>query len=120
MSDEISKQRTLQQNSALHLYLTQVANELVNQGQTMQNVVKEIKKVEITPTMYNLKEMVWREIQKAHLGKDSTTFLTKQEVNEIYDIMSKWLAVHFEIDIPFPVDEEKAYEVLKPTGYREQ
>ena len=115
MSEQHHKQRTEQQNRAIHLYLSQVAKELRNQGQTMQNVVEKITKVEIIPTTHNLKEIVWREIQKAHLGKDSTTFLTKQEVTEIYEIMSMWLAKHFEIDIPFPVDEEKQLEKLKPT-----
>jgi hypothetical protein len=102
------KQRTHEQNNALHLYLTWVARELVNQGQTMQNVVKKITKVEITPTPQNVKEIVWREIQKAHLGKESTTFLTKQEVNEVYEIMSMWLSKSFGIDIPFPNDEDIA------------
>ena len=102
------KQRTHEQNNALHLYLTWVARELCNQGQTMQDVVKKIEKVEITPTPQNLKEIVWREIQKAHLGKESTTFLTKNEVSEIYFIMSAWLSKHFEIDLPFPNDPDPA------------
>ena len=114
MSDHITKQRTDSQNRALHLYLSMVAQELQNQGQTMQNVMKKITKVEIIPTTYNLKEIVWREIQKVHLGKESTTELTKQEVNEVYEIMSMWLSKNFGIDIPFPVDEQKAYEQLRP------
>ena len=103
-----SKQRTELQNRALHLYLTQVANELDRQGHTMQDVVKKITKVEITPTMHNIKEMVWREIQKALLGKDSTTFLEKHEVDRIYEVMNKWLGTHFEIHIPFPNDDDPA------------
>ena len=71
------KQRTQNQNNALHLYLTQVANALDREGHTMQDVVAKITKVEITPTMHNIKELVWREIQKAQLGKESTTFLEK-------------------------------------------
>jgi len=102
------KQRTELQNRAIHLYLTQVAHELQNQGQTMQDVVKKINKVEIKPTMHNLKELVWREIQKVHLGKESTTFLTKHEVTEIYDIMSMWLSKNFEISLPFPDSKEEA------------
>lgn len=108
MSDYITKQRTEQQNRALHKYLSMVAQELQNQGQTMQDVVKKITKVEIIPTTYNLKEIVWREIQKVHLGKESTTELTKLEVNEVYDIMSMWLSKNFGIDIPFPNDDDPA------------
>lgn len=107
----MEKQRTDAQNRALHLYLTMVARELQNQGQTMQDVVKAITKVEIVPTPQNLKEVVWREIQKVVTGKESTTFLNKNEVTEVYEVMNKWLGQHFEIHIPFPVDEE--YQNLK-------
>jgi 6-pyruvoyl-tetrahydropterin synthase len=102
------KQRTEQQNRALHLYLEMVARELRNQGQTMQDVVKKINKVEIVPTMANLKEIVWREIQKTLFDKESTTFLTKHEVTEVYEVMSMWLSKNFGIDIPFPDDPDPA------------
>ena len=110
------KQRTELQNKAIHLYLTWVAHELENQGQTMQNVVKAITKVEITPTMQNVKEMIWREIQKTMFKKESTTFLTKHEVTQVYEVMSMWLSKNFQIDLPFPNDndvaplKEKIYE----------
>lgn len=105
------KQRTDSQNKALHLYLTQVANELDRQGHTMQDVVKKITKVEIKPTMHNVKEMIWREIMKTQLGKESTTFLAKQEdIDKVYDVMNKWLGTYFEIHIPFPNDDQKQYE----------
>ena len=104
--EEHPKQRTELQNRALHLYLTQVATELDRNGHTLQDVVKKITKVEIVPTMHNIKEVVWREIQKAQLGKDSTTFLTKHEINEVYEVMNKWLGAYFQIHVPFPNDEE--------------
>ena len=66
------KQRTEKQNSSIHLYLTWVAKELCNRGQTLQDVVRAIKKVEIEPTKENLKEVVWREIQKTMFKKEST------------------------------------------------
>ena len=110
MSEHINKQISEQQMKSIHLYLQWVADELNQQGQTMQNVVKQISKVEIRPTKENLKEMVWREIAKAVTKKESTTFLTKQEVSQIYEIMSVWLAKHFGIDLPFPVAEERAYQ----------
>ena len=105
------KQRTSQQNKALHKYLTLVADELDRQGHTMQDVVKKITKVEIKPTMHNVKEMIWREIMKAQLGKESTTFLAKQEdIDKVYDVMNKWLGTYFEIHIPFPNDDQRQYE----------
>lgn len=114
------KQRTLPQNSALHLYLTQVAAELDRQGHTMQDVVQKITKVEIKPTLHNVKEMIWREIQKAQLGKDSTTFLNKQEdIDKVYEVMNKWLGTYFEIHIPWPNDERKQFEKVSYGEYRE-
>ena len=103
-----TKQRTELQNRALHLYLTQVAHELNREGHTLQDIVKKITKVEIVPTMHNIKEVVWREIQKAQLGKESTTYLTKHEVNEVYEVMNKWLGTYFSIHIPFPNEEDEA------------
>ena len=94
--------RSDQQNRAIHLYLQMVAHELQNGGHTMQDVVSKINKVEIIPTPKNIKELVWREIQKVQVGKKSTTELTKHEVSEVYDVMSMWLAKNFEIDLPFP------------------
>lgn len=106
MSSEVSKQRTVAQNASLHLYLTWVAKELNNQGQTLQNVVQKINKVEIRPSMQNLKEVVWHEIQKVMTGKESSAFLTKQEINDVYEVMAAWLAKNFEISLPWPSDEE--------------
>ena len=101
------KRRTERQNKALHLYLTQVAETLDREGHTLQDIVKVITKVEIRPTMSNIKEVVWREIQKAQLGKTSTTELSKQEdIDKVYDAMNKWLGHYFEIHIPFPSLEE--------------
>lgn len=109
----MEKQRTEQQNKAIHLYLSMVATELQNQGQTLQDVVKAIRKVEIVPTKDNLKEVVWREIQKTLFQKDSTTYLTKHEVTQVYEVMSMWLAKNFGISLPFPHDEELAILKLK-------
>lgn len=105
--NKIPKKRTERQSRALHLYLTQVAETLDREGHTMQDVVQKITKVEIRPTLYNVKEMIWREIQKAQLGINSTTNLKKQEdIDKVYDAMNKWLGYYFEIHIPFPSMEE--------------
>ncbi len=102
------KQRTELQNNAIHLYFEWVAQELQNGGYTMQDVCKAITRVEITPTKENVKEIIWREIQKALYGKKSTTELTKHEVDKVYEVMSRFLAREFEIDLPFPNDPDEA------------
>lgn len=106
------KTRSLTQNKALHKYCEMVAHELSNNGHTMQDVVKVITRVEITPTTENVKEILWREIQKALFGKKSTTELTTAEVNRVYEVMSMFLAREFEISLPFP-SEENTQEYLE-------
>jgi hypothetical protein len=109
--------RTITQNKALHKYFELIAQELQNQGQTMQGVIKKIDMCEITPTTRTVKEIIFKPIQEATLGKKSTTELTTSEINQVYEIMSMFLAKEFEISIPFPSYEQsdnyiKSYDNL--------
>ena len=114
-ANQTAQQRSLAQNRAIHLYLSIVARELENQGQTMRDVVKKMPLVEIPPTTKSLKEIVWKPIQETSLGRKSTTELKTAEVRQIYEIISMFLAKEFEISLPFPSEEEtdnylKSYE----------
>lgn len=100
------EQRTPKQNDSLHLYLTMVAHELENQGQTMNDVVKKYDKIEIPATKSSVKEIIWKPIQEATLGKRSTTELTSKEINDVYQIVAGFLAMSFGIDLPFPSQEQ--------------
>lgn len=105
-NNKVATKRTNQQNKAIHKYLEMVAHELQNQGQTLQDVVKKVNMVEITPTTQTLKETLWRPIQEIVVSKKSTTELQTNEVKEIYNIISMFLAKNFEISLPFPSQEE--------------
>ena len=105
-------QRTISQNNSIHQYLKLVAHELQNQGQTMRDVIQKLPEVEIPATTYTLKEILWKPIQKASLGKESTTELTTAEVTLVYDIMSMFLAKEFQIDMPFPSNDLSGLEEL--------
>ena len=100
-------QRTTSQNNALHKYLTLVAEALAREGHTMQDVTKVIRHAEIVPTMAALKEVVWRPLQEIILAKKSTTELTKQDIDPVYEAMNKWLGQEFQIHVPFPHDPDK-------------
>lgn len=100
-------QRTLSQNNAIHLYLSWLADELQEQGQTMQNVVERIRRAEITPTTENLKEVVWKPMQKAIYQESSSTRLKKSEVSEVHKHLNAWTSKEFGINLPFPSDEEQ-------------
>lgn len=100
-------QRTQSQNNALHLYLSRVADELNKEGRTMQDVMRAVKRAEIRPTMEGLKEVVWKPMQEIMLAKKSTTELTKQEVDEVFEMFNAFMGREFGIHIPFPHDPDK-------------
>lgn len=99
--------RTDTQNRALHLYLSQVADELDREGHTMQNVTESIRRAEIRPTKESIKEVVWKPLQSIILAKNSTTQLDKVEVDKVYEAMNAWLGREFGIHVPWPSDDEK-------------
>lgn len=103
--------RTLTQNKALHLYFTQIADALREKGLTMNHVVKLFKHMEIAPTSTNVKENIWRPIQMALFKKPSTTELKTEEVTEVYENVSRFLAP-MGISIPFPSEETLMQEEL--------
>ena len=48
--------------------------------------------------------MIWKPLQQALTGKESTRDLTTSEINAVFDILSKW-CVENEIIIDFPSAE---------------
>lgn len=94
--------RTKKQNDSFNLWLAQVAEALDKDGHTVQNVVAKIQKAEIRPTRDNLMEVMWRPYQIAATRKESSTKLTKGEVDKIYEGLNKFLGEHFHLHIPFP------------------
>jgi len=99
----MDKPRTLQQSKALHLYFTQLAEELNNNNLDMRTVLKP--DIEIPWSATSVKNFLWRPIMKIQLGKDSTTELTTKEIDEVYDVINKHLGEQFGISIEFPSQE---------------
>lgn len=88
---EISKKkRTNKQNRALHKFFILIATELNNLGITFQ--YKGIKgfEFEIPYTAEIVKNFIWRPIQIALYKFESTTKLTTDKINTIYDIINKY------------------------------
>lgn len=94
----MDKTRTSQQNRALHKYFALVAATLnaENLGVTV------VLKPDTEWSAEGVKEMMWKPVQKAVLGKTTTTKLKSTEVTEIYDVMNKVLSERFGIHIDFP------------------
>lgn len=112
-----TKQRTGQQNKALHLFFQLVADELIKNGVTMRSVFEKTSNFDIPPSKENVRE-VWIHFQKALYGTERTRDLKKQgEIDRVHEVMMKNLGEMFHIDyIGFPVDEQKQAENMK--GYK--
>ena len=100
-------QRTAQQNRALHLYLTQVATVLAEQGQTMQLVLAQT--ADVYPTQALLKESVLRPIVRAAFGKESTTQLDPHELTELGEMLGQFFA-GLGVSVPWPSEFSRAVE----------
>lgn len=85
-------------------------------GLEMKVVLKS--DTEIWWTMESVKEYLWRPIQKAMFGKESTTELEKQvEIDKIHEQLMHLLAEKHGLEwIDFPADkkEEKPKEIEYP------
>jgi len=93
-------QRTLRQNSALHLCFGQLADQLNSAGFDMKRTLKP--GVEIPWTAELVKEHLWRTLQQAVTGKVSTTQLTSSEIDKVFEILAKHLGETTGLEIYFP------------------
>lgn len=98
------KQRTVQQNRALHRYFGLIAERLNEAGLDMKKVLKP--GVDIPWSTAAVKDYLWRPIQTLQLRKKSTTQLTTKEIDVVYDTLNRLLAEKFGIHEPFPSIDE--------------
>lgn len=94
------EQRTKAQNRAIHLALTHLADKLNESGLDMRRTLKQ--DVEIPWNGKTAKEYLWRPIQQAQLGKESTTELTTKEVNDVFETLARYLAEKHGLVVEFP------------------
>lgn len=100
----MENQRTLQQNKALHVLFTLLADELNTAGLDMRKTLKP--GVDIPWNGKTVKEFLWRPIQQAQLGKESTTELTTKEIDEVFETINRHLGEKFGLHVPFPSIDE--------------
>lgn len=96
----MDKQRSLKQNSSLHLLMTQLADELNNHGKTMMKVLSQTAEIEWTP--FSTKEYLLRPFIKAMYGKDSTTQLTTKELSQATEAMLRHVSQTTGVALDFP------------------
>lgn len=106
------KQRTLQQNRALHKLFELVAESLNTSGLEMRTVLQQSPSVPWRKE--TVKELIWRPLQEALVQKYSTVDLNRAEVNEVYETFNRFLG-EMGVSEPFPSVEQiiEAYEQYK-------
>ena len=98
------KQRTLQQNKALHVYFTELANTLNAAGLDMKKTLKP--EVEIPWTPDAVKQHLWRPIQEAMYNIHSTTKLNKINISDVYAVLDRHLGQRFGLHVEFQNEKE--------------
>ena len=97
---DLATRRSTQQNRALHKYLTMLADALNDAGLDVQHTLS--KPLELPWNERLAKELVWRQVQIACTGKESTTELDTREVDEVYRIIDRHMAQTHGISVAFP------------------
>lgn len=97
------KQRSLTQNRALHLYCQHLADALNAAGLDFRTMIKE--EIDVPWTMELVKDHLWRPIQKAVTGEDSTVKPERGEYSKIYDVLNKHLGEKKGLFVAWPTRE---------------
>lgn len=77
-----------------------LAQELNEAGFDMKKTLKP--EIDISWNDYMVKEYLWRPLQKAILGKKSTTELTTKEIDKVFDVLTRHLGQKLGIELHFP------------------
>ena len=96
--------RSSQQNKSLHVLFENMAFELNNAGYTFTFKGLNVKSIELPYTAILVKETIWKPLQMAVTGKESTTKATTEDINMIFEALGMWFA-NKGIYIEFPSAE---------------
>lgn len=102
-----AKQRTDQQRKAIEVYCRDLAYTLNRAGLDQRKVFAAMREgVDIPWRQESVKDSLWRPIQIAILGKESTTKLNADEVTRVYDTLNRWTGTTFGISVQFSEKKE--------------
>lgn len=93
---------TEKQFSALHVYCRNVAQELRRLDYDFRE-----SEIEVQPSEELVKKHMWKAVQKTLFGSDSTKKLTRQQTQEIYETLNRFLIERFGIHVPWPRKKDK-------------
>ena len=97
--------RTDQQRKAIEVYCDNVAEAMNSAGHGLKAVLEQ-KALDVPCTQENMKEIIFKGIARAMFNKLSTTELNTAEVNEVYEVMNRWLGEKFGVHVPFPCEDD--------------
>ena len=107
------EERTTQQNRALHLYLSRLAEIFRERGIERKVVGELLDKATVPWNTASLKE-IWRIIQMEVILKESTTELAKQkDIDEVRLVLERDILTPLGIEpINFPGNENEEYNKI--------
>lgn len=82
-------QRTTTQNKSLHKLFTDISTHCVAHGIDQRTILSSLTDYQCSVTPQAIKE-VWRSMQIAMTGKESTADLTTAEVDQVFGVFSKF------------------------------
>lgn len=88
-TEKEEKQRTTQQNKALHKLFGDISAYCVETGIDQKAVVSGLPSYAIPVSPQSVKE-IWRVIQHTLTNKVSTKDLTVKEIDQVYDVFNKF------------------------------
>jgi hypothetical protein len=94
------KTRTHKQNNALHVYCRMLSEALNDAGYDMKKTLKQ--EAEIPWTTELVKQYLWKPVQEAVTGTDSTSTAGAEDYDKVHQVLSKHLSEKFNVYIPFP------------------
>lgn len=104
----VNSKRTIDQNSAMHLWFQHVADELNGAGLPIKQTLAHYK-VDLDWSAESVKSLIWKPIQWALFAKKSTTDLKKGEIDPIFEHINRFLS-QLGVHVDFPHDPQKQKE----------
>lgn len=90
--------RTLRQNSALHLWLGMVAKALNDAGADMKRTLRHDAEIPWTPEA--VKEHLWRPVQEAMVGVESTADAERKDYAQVEETLARNIAQRVGVTLP--------------------
>lgn len=95
--------RTVPQQNAIEVFCRQCAAKCVEGGLDLRTLISRTRSDTMIPVSQQLfKDVVFKGIQTAMLGKISTTKLSTAEVGQVYNVINKFTSERLGFSIPWP------------------